>query len=268
MKTVLILSDCQSNGNNCLAHEVTNEDAPCTWSLRFHKQFQQVFKWYLKHRKLNGAKDKMPTESLESAVWDYYWEQEGKVAWPSLLKVPNVVNMSVNGGHFIGHHKRLNKYIAEHGKPDHVILTDYTFSHIAHSFKWEGKRYVFERENYVDSEWNSEDYPKEVHLKRLQGIQRMKSMSREWHIRRHKRSFSLLTKVLNYHMIPFTVVRFGDRDDINIEAFDTFMGREVDCIPFFKQYSSIDGEDSKKKLEVQPLIANKIEDYLEGLQRR
>jgi hypothetical protein len=264
MKTVLILGDCQSNGNNCLAHEVLNETAPVTWSLRFHKEFTKVFKWYLKHRKTHGVTDTMPTGNLESVVWHYYWEEEQKVSWPALLDIPNVVNFSLNGAHFIGHHNRLKKYLTNNPKPDHVLITDYTFSHIAHSFKWQGTRHVFERESYIESEWDPSIYPLEVHKKRLAGLAHQKAQSRAWHIKRHKRGFNMLIKFLDYHNIPWSVVRFGDYSQETINVFDSIMPNQINCIPYYRQYITENGENTKIKLQLQHNIAQKIQEYLKN----
>lgn len=264
MKTVLILGDCQSNGNNCLAHEIVNDDSPRTWSLKFHNEFRSVFKWYLQHRKDNGVTAPMPTGNIEQVVWHYLWEEEQKAAWPNWLQGYNVVNTSINGGHFIGHHNRLRKYLAENPKPDFVLVTDYTFSHIAHSFKWQGQRYVFERENYKDSEWNPDRYPIEVHKKRLNNISFQKSQNKDWHIRRHRRGYNMLIKVLDYHNIKWSTIRFGDPDSNNTNIFASFMHPGIDCVEFGQQYMTASGEDAKIKLSVQEEIAKTVQQYLDS----
>jgi hypothetical protein len=265
MKTILVLGDCQSNGNNCLSGDIVNDDAPRTWSLRFHNDFRSVFKWYLKHRKENKVTEPMSTGNMESVVWNYLWEEEQKAAWPNLLNVPNVVNISINGGHFIGHHKRLKQYLAENPKPDHVLVTDYTFSHIAHSFKHNNQRYVFERENYVDDEWNPDRYPVEVHRKRLNGIAFQKSQSKDWHIRRHRNGYNMLIKFLNSQSIKWTTVRFGDPDPNNSEIFKNLMHPGIDCTEYGKQYMSTEGENAKIKLSMQKKIAETVQEYLNSI---
>jgi hypothetical protein len=265
MNTVIILGDCQSNGNNCLAHEILSDNSPRTWSLKFHNEFRSVFKWYLQHRKFAGVREPMPAGQIESVVWNYYWEQEKREAWPSLLDIPNVVNFSKNGAHFIGHHYRLKKYLETNSKPDHVLITDYTFSHIVHSFKWQGKRYLFERENYVDSEWNPSAYPLEVHQRRLKGIQFQKSQSREWQIRRHRKGFDMLVKFLKFHNIDYSIVRFGDPRKENTLAFDDIMGRQIDCTHLFQQYTTQAGENTAIKLAVQTDIAQIIQRHLQAI---
>lgn len=265
MRTILILGDCQSNGNNCLAHVIRNDSSPMTWSLKFHNEFRNVFKWYLQHRKANGVTEAMPTGNIEQVVWNYLWEQEKKEAWPTYLNIPNVVNVSLNGGHFIGHHNRLRKYLAENPKPDHVLITDYTFSHIAHSFKWLGNRYVFERENYKDSEWNPDRYPVEVHKRRLENIAFQKSQSRDWHIRRHRNGYHMLIKTLNHLDIKWSTIRFGDPNPINTSIFASFMDPGIDCVNFASQYMTPKGENTEAKLAVQKEIAKVVQDHLKNM---
>lgn len=224
--------------------------------MRFHKEFEPVFKWYLKHRIQHKVKEPMPNKNLENEVWHYFWEQELGVAWPNLLEA-NVINFSKNGAHFVGHHHRLKNYLKNNPKPDHVILTDYTFSHIFTSFKFQDKRYLFERENYIDSEWNPFAYPIEVHRKRLASLEYQKSQSREWRQRRHYLGFKNLTRFMEQQELSWSIIRFGDVSTDNIEAFD-FMGNEIDCIPIYQSYSTSEGEDSLIKLNSQAAIAELV----------
>lgn len=259
---ILVLGDCQSNGNNCLADDVLGENTLRTWSLRYHKTFPQAFKWYLKHRIQNNIKDPIPSGDIESAVWLYLREQELKIAWPSLLE-GDVVNRSLNGAHFIGYHKRLLQYMERVGKPDCVIVTDFTFPHIVSSFKHNGKRYVFEKSpNYGDVEWNPDDYPFEVHLELKKRMEFQLVQPREWYIRKHTRSFNTLTKVLNYYKLKWIVVRFGDDQQHNIDVFDSIMGRGIDCIDLYKQYHIDGAEDGTEKTRVQKNIAQRIQQHL------
>ena len=129
MKTVLILGDCQSNGNNCLAHQVFDDsDRLQTWSLRYHQQSATVLEWINKN-----FPEFRPKSDLE--IWKFFRQQELAVSWPSLLQRAQVTNLSINGAHFIGYHGRFKKYIAQHGIPDHVIVTDYAPGHQACAFK-------------------------------------------------------------------------------------------------------------------------------------
>jgi len=259
---ILVLGDCQSNGNNCLADQILEENTPRTWSLRFHKNFPQAFKWYLKHKIENKVKDPMPTKNIESAVWTYLRQQELDSSWPNLLS-GTVVNRSLNGAHFVGYHKRLLQYLEQHGHPDHVLVTDFTFPHIVSSFKHNGKRYVFEKSpNYGDVEYNPDDYPIEVHKELVKRMAFQLAQPREWYIRKHSKSYTQLVKVLNHYKLKWTVVRFGDDEIENIEVFDRIMGRGIDCIDFYKQYHTDGAENGTKKLELQVSIAERIQKHL------
>lgn len=256
MDTIVVLGDCQSNGNNCLAHEIVTNFRLHTWSLKFHGEFQNVFKWYLKHRISNKVKDPIPSHNLEKEVWHYFWETELQTAWPNLLDC-NIVNFSKNGGHFIGHHYRLKEYLKHNPKPSLVIITDYTFSHISTSFQHDSKRYLFERETYADEDWNPADYSVEVHKKRLASLAVQKAYSRERSQRKHFLGFKQLIKFIKSHNLPYLIVRFGDADKKNIEAFN-FMGTDIDCTDLFNQYATTDGEDSLTKLKIQSTVAERV----------
>jgi len=262
MMKILVLGDCQSNGNNCLADQVLNESAPRTWSLRYHNTFPQAFKWYLKHRLENKIKEPMPSGDIESAVWAYLRSEELRLAWPNLLDA-EVTNRSLNGAHFVGYHKRLLQYIDTVGMPDHVLVTDFTFPHIVSSFKYDNIRYVFEKSpNYGDVEWNPAEYPIEVHQTLKARMQFQLAQPREWYIRKHTKSFNQLVKVLEHYKLKWTVVRFGDDEQQNIDVFDNIMGRGIDCIDFYKQYHADCAENGTVKLNLQSEIARRIQEHL------
>lgn len=263
MNSILVLGDCQSNGNNCLADDILEDKAPRTWSLRYHKQFGAAFKWYLKHRIANNIRGELPKGDFEFAVWAYIREQELKLAWPNLLSGFTVYNRSLNGAHFVGYQWRLRQHIEKFGKPDHVLITDFTFPHIASTFKFRGQRYVFEKSpNYGNTEWDADDYPLPVHEELVKRMTFQLAQPREWYIRKHTKSFNQLVRFMNYYGLNWTVVRFGDARQENVEVFDNIMGRGIDCIPLFKQYASLDGENGTHKQAIQKDIAAWVSNYL------
>ena len=266
MNSILILGDCQSNGNNCLADEILNDSAPRTWSLRYHKEFGSAFKWFLKHRIANNVRDELPKGNLESAVWSYIREQELKTAWPNLLSIPTVTNRSLNGAHFVGYQWRLKRHLEQFGKPDHVLITDFTFPHIVSAFKFNGKQYLFEKSpNYGDNEWNPDDYPLEVHQELVKRMTFQLVQNRDWYVRKHTKGFNQLVKFMQFHQLNWTVVRFGDIQQENIDVFDKIMGRGIDCIPLFQRYIGTQGENSTNKLQTQQDIALHIQQYLDNI---
>lgn len=263
---ILVLGDCQSNGNNCLSDEIIGDNLPRTWSLRYHNNFSQVFKWYLTQRKKHNIQDPINTENVQSATWAYIRKRELEIAWPSFLR-GDITNRSLNGAHFIGYHKRLLQYINSVGLPDRVLVTDYTFSHHVSSFKHNNKQYVFEKNPYYsDAEWNPNDYPVEVHRMLKEKLAFQLAQPREWHIRRHTKAYQLLVKVLKHYNLKWTVVRFGDPEKQNIGVFDKIMGTDIDCIDIFNQYRVNNDEYGTPKLNCQVEIAKRVQNYLDNIE--
>jgi hypothetical protein len=261
MNKIVVLGDCQSNGNNCLAHQVFPDKKWHTWSLKYHDNFPEVFKWYKNNNKKFGNTP-VKQEHLKRQVWNYYRNAEKSVAWPNYLDGWDVINLSINGAHFLGYHSRLKLYLEKNDCPDHVIITDYTFSHIASVIRSENDRYIFETSHYADNDWNPALHCHEVHLKRLSDLKFQKNQTIQWHIRRHGLAFQQLVKLLDAKKISWSVMRFGDLDPENIRIFDVIMGNQIDCTRFFHNYRYFEGEDSWKKLSAQLLIAETVKNYL------
>lgn len=261
---ILVLGDCQSNGNNCLSDEILGDNLPRTWSLRYHNNCSQALKWYLSQRRKHNIVDSARAESIMDTTWAYIRKEELKVAWPSLLR-GDVTNRSVNGAHFIGYHKRLLQYINTVGLPDRVLITDYTFAHYSSSFKRNNTRYVFERNRfYSDQEWNTKDYPIDVHKELLARIAFQSNQPREWHLKKHIKAFNQLIRVLNHYRLKWSVVRFGENKEQNVDVFNKIMGTDIDCKDLFKQYRVDDAEYATKKLNCQPEIAKRVQNYIDN----
>jgi hypothetical protein len=201
-------------------------------------------------------------DDLKNQVWSYYRAAEKSVAWPNHLEGWDVVNLSVNGAHFLGHHRRLKSYLETNDRPEHVIITDYTFSHMASVIRSGNDRYIFETPHYTDTDWNPASHCHDVHLKRLSDIKYQKIQTIKWHTRRHRLAFQQLIKFLDAKKISWSVLRFGDTNPENIRIFDLIMGNQIDCTRFFHSYRCTEGEDSEKKLSVQLLIAETVKKHL------
>jgi len=253
MKTVLILGDCQSNGNNCLAHQICHDPSILqTWSLRYHQQSAIVSEWI--EEKFPEFK---PDSDLE--IWRFLRHQELAISWPNLLQQVQVTNLSINGAHFIGHHSRLKKYIDQHGVPDHVIITDHAPSHQACAFKY-NVQYVTE---LTFSPMPAHD---DFIKNKIRGrFDYQNQQSNDWHQQRHQKSFSLLMQCVKHYKIPYTVVAFGGYE-IDL---DRFMSADVDCADIHNEYhphtKSLwqQGEHSKLKFESQQIIADRVQTALD-----
>jgi nicotinamide riboside kinase len=258
MKNVLILGDCQSNGNNCLADEITEVVVPRTFSLRFHNQIVAGTRWALQQKDFSRCN----ISELKNEVWRFIRKKEMSMAWPSFLNA-NVINMSFNGAHYLGHCYRLKQYIKTNNKPDLVIITDYEFNHMAYSVTSDYKKYFFEsltRSNY------SED----IEQKRQEKIKYVLSKERHWHTKLHRRSFRKLTNILDNNKIPYLTLRFGQFSKRNQTVFDSFLGCDIDCKDMRLCYTIDDiqseygAELSVKKFAAQKEIAACVNKFLNG----
>ena len=264
MKTILVLGDCQSNGNNCLADEITGVEIPRTFSLHYHNNstwrdhfltdnFDLVFKWVLKQKDFPSC----DVKELRSKVWQYIRTKEMARSWPALINDANVINLSVNGAHFLVHCFRLKKYLEHNPPPDLIIVTDYEFNHIAYTTKEKQIRHFFETVIEPNSDTVLENKPQKK-------IDRIKTRTKDRHLQMHKRSFKKLVDIMQAHKLKYSILRFGQFSISNQEKFDSFLNCDIDCKHVRRSYMVEDGDSeygaelSKVKLEAQQLIANQV----------
>lgn len=257
MKKVLVLGDCQSNGNNCLADEVTGIKQPRTFSLRYHQNINQVLHWATKQIDFTASAD-----NLESSTWKFLRKKEMNLAWPSMINA-NVINLSFNGAHFFGHCRRLIDWIKTNGTPDLVLITDYEFSHLSYSINYQGVRYYFESLTVANPD-------PVVECLRQQKLHKIFTRDRNWHARFHRRSFKLLIKILRHYQVNFAVLRFGQHKNYNRMVFDQFLNNDIDCSDLRKIYT-IDNDNfdfgaelSQQKLQAQRIIAERVNKFING----
>ena len=251
MKTVLILGDCQSNGNNCLSDQILLNQLPRTFSLRYHQKTQEAVKWAMQQTDFASS-----ANNLLSDVWKYIRHKEMSYSWTQQLDA-NVVNLSFNGAHFFGHCRRLKNYIDLHGIPDLVIVTDYEFAHLSYSVRHNNEKYYFDSltTGHQDST---------VEMLRQQKLETTYNKSRNWHLKFHRRSFNLLIQILKFYNIDYKLVRFGQCNKNNEQVFSSFMFDYIDCSYIRKKYtvddpnSDFGAELGAIKLKMQPIIAQRI----------
>jgi len=258
MKNVLILGDCQSNGNNCLADEITETTVLRTFSLRFHNQIKAGTRWVLKQKDFPPCN----ISDLKNQVWRYIRKREIAIAWPSFLNA-DVTNMSINGAHYLGHCRRLQTYLKNNNKPDLVIITDYEFNHLAYSITHQRKKHFFES---LSGAAESND----IEILRREKMSFVQARDRCWHTKLHRRSFAKLKNILDNNAIPYLILRFGQFSKRNQTAFDSFLGCDIDCKDIRLSYTIDDAnseygaELSVKKFAAQKEIADRVNKFLNG----
>lgn len=241
------------------------DSMPRSWSLRYHGESKKVLRWVLEQRRLQGLDLALPVHDIEDFGWRFMRERELAVAWPNLLH-GTVTNLSFNGAHFLGHYHRLRTYLAQN-RPDHVIVTDYKYNHIGMAFRFGKEQYVFEGGNYSDLNYRAQ-YPRPVHELRLRRLALNQHQTANWIMRKHRRSYQVLIGLLAKNQIPYSIMRFGNIDDQQQQAFDAFMPNHIDCTLIFRQYTEATGEYGQKKLERQQIIADLVQQHLDSLTKK
>lgn len=262
LKKIVVLGDCQSDGNNCLAHQILQQDdLVIDWSLKYHQRKSEVIKWMLSHK----TQQKLSLQTLEDTAFKFLRQKELEVAWPNLIKNYTVTNLSIRGAHSLGHHRRLKQWMENNSKPDLVILTDAMFDHFVVSFRYQGATKIFEKGlHYAESKWNPDHYDQEIHEKIVEKLKIQMSRPRGWFERRHQHAHFFLLKFLKHYEIPWINLRFGEHDPANVKFFSKFMPTDIDCQDIYSSYrASAVGEACLIKLQKQPVIATKIQDYLD-----
>lgn len=264
-KTILILGDCHSDGNNCLAHQIlNNDDLVIDWSLQHHKQHKEVIVWMLNQLKNQPTQQKIPVQTLEQNAWNFLRQKELEVAWPALINNYNVVNLSRRGAHFLGHFKHLKSYLQNNIKPDLVILTDTHLEHIVVTLHHEGRLRIFEKAmNYDASSWNSKLYDKFTHDRIESLVKKQLTKPRAWLKRRFKLAHYFLMRFLQQQGIPCVYMTFGNFDPDDNEFFVNLMPVDIDCQTSWSIYRPNQYQEiCHAKLQQQPVIAKQVEKFL------
>jgi len=231
---------------------ITGVSVPRTFSLRYHNELKLATKWAIRQDDFPAS----TVHNLQSDIWKYIRKKEIELSWPSLLP-GDIVNLSFNGSHYLGHYLRLKKYLETHSKPDLVIVTDYEFNHVAYTLRFDNQRYFFES-------LTRSNLSNEIEKQRNIKMKEILAKSKNWHSKLHRRGFHKLVSVLEEKAIGYKIMRFGQFSDQNQKIFDDFLGCDIDCkdirLSYTTNYKNLEygAEISKKKLEAQQLISNRV----------
>jgi hypothetical protein len=262
LQKILVLGDCQSDGNNCLAHQILHQDdLVIDWSLQHHQRAAEVIKWMLSHK----THQNLALHTIKDTAFKFLRQKELEVAWPNFIKNYTVTNLSCKGAHFLGHHKRIKQWVANNPKPDLVILTDYTFDHYVVSFRHQGTTQIFEKGlSYNQSDWNNNHYDQAVHEKIVEKLKIQMSQPRSWFERRHQHAHFFLLQFLKHHDIPWINLKFYGHNLTNAAFFGNFMPTDIECQDIYSDYRVKEiGEACLIKLQKQSVIAVRVQDYLD-----
>ena len=190
---ILLLGDCIATGQNMLWPEILKQPDftigfdPYVWE----KHADRLIEW-------SGQ----PGLALAKK---YLRQEEKKHSWPA--HIPGCINLTVVGETFQGMHKKLKKYVAENGKPDLVLLTDFSAHHRCVVIWKDGIRHVIKRDintlKFQQPVWPEDAY--RLFVKKVISQQRF---GQTYQDRKNMKSYNLLAKHLDKLEIPFRITVF------------------------------------------------------------
>jgi len=267
MSKIIVLGDCASNGNNALGHLVYNDNnLVMTFSLKYHKKFDEVAKWFFESKKQGTISYEGPPinkDNLHNVAMKALIQQEKAISWPAKLK-KDTVNLSINGNHFGYYLLQLKKYLTNNPAPDHLLITDYSSDHIFLHFTHKGTRYnILPSYSLLDQSYKHDNkkYPENVHKVVVCKFKKEHKKSSKYLMKKNQRMFKILKSFCNNNNIPYTCVLFRNefREIFSNEDF-------IDLVNIKDQWSSCNkhnsGEICIKKFQLQEKCADLINQHL------
>lgn len=270
MTDIVLLGDCSSNGNNALAHEVTGDpDLKMTFSLQYHNLFDAINKWFLEKRKQGEFREYQIDHpyQIQGFALKALREKQKQIAWPSLLPY-DVTNYSVNGNHFSNYVLRLKQHVEEFGKPNFLLITDYSVNHKFIRFRYNNQYYKFLATNYgnrrePDQPFHTSviDYPREVFDIEQKRRKTENNKTDEQCMRKSRRSFRVLMRLVDQLNIPFATINFHQEYSDIMHEYDC-----LDLIQYRKDWhvngNEFDGEYCALKKQLQQPVAEQVKKFI------
>jgi|TARA_Y100000310_G_scaffold272818_1_gene287997 hypothetical protein len=256
MKNILVLGDCASAGTNVLTHEITGEKgALIEYSLSWNGTYwKDINRWYLKKTK-NNRKKKTDFSLIPFYAIEYLVEQELINSYWKYISQP-IHNMSKIGATAYGYYKRLKKYEKKFNrKPDVIFVSDYSIRHDWQRVNHKGHKYFFEKGYDV----RKPEFSVNPRLTAPVEVQRIAHDKAKLDYNKgivEKRATRIMSWFINYltkNNYRFYKIRFYQ----GFKEFDN-NADVLDCLDLQRKYKSGAGERVDLKVEVAPLIAQRI----------
>jgi hypothetical protein len=254
--TTLILGDCASAGTNILTGHITGQSLEVHYSLRYNQQYKnEVLLWYL--NETHGTRTQvLDKQELYWTAYDYLAKRELEDSYPKYFDFA-VHNVSKLGATAQGYYLRLQKYISKHGRPQQIIVTDFSSNHQPHRVNYNGEKYFLEATKQDKFEFNPR-------LKSPQEVQKIAFDRALYYFnkgiieKRNTHAMKWFLRYLHRHEYNYELVRFNERTQFTDEKY-------IDCTHFRKQFHPVGmGELCDVKASLQKEIAEYIQARLEN----
>jgi hypothetical protein len=249
---IIVIGDCVATGTDvllpeitgnpdCLGTDIADESVALTMAKEIHN-------WFLKNNK-----SKVHINDIADLSLTLKLQREKSLAWPS--HIPNCVNLAVAGETFQGMHKKIKEHIKSKPKPALVLITDFSESHRCVVINHKSQKYVVKRDLNV-LENKQKIWPKVVYDQFVKKAKQQENYGEEYQKRKHQKSFTMLTKLLDKENIQYEFLMFRKCNTYLTE-------KRHDFTKFPNWYSDSGGNHMcSRKLLAQEEIASYIKDTL------
>ena len=260
---LVVLGDCASSGTNCLAWQVTGNDAVnVRFSLAYNNDYNEIIKWYMHQRKQGKFTDPVKMQYIQQQSLKALTNAELEVAWPTFLDC-TVFNYSVIGNTFQGYISDLKKHISMHGMPDCVCITDFSEDHVYVRVNSNNEKYsgVVHR-GWLGSEYNSNtmSYTKQIFDKKQKQGRKEYNKGQAYLNKKSNHSFYFLKKFLEKNNINYFFVKFRDYDLSSVFDKERTLNIQKMHQVYTDRYT---GDKSLLKHNCQSKIAQQIQSRLD-----
>jgi len=140
MPNIVLLGDCQIDGNLLCADQIIPDVTPIEYGLVRSGWTQQVVDWFI--RENPQFKTSVMSPMLEKAAIKYLRAEEKKLAFPAMSKY-KPTNLSAYGVTAWRYKLWLEEYLKNHNI-DLLVIFDYSPRHQFHNVRYGGKTYFSE----------------------------------------------------------------------------------------------------------------------------
>jgi hypothetical protein len=244
---IVLLGDCIATGQGVLWPEITGDKnfvADALDCVKNKSLEKKLILWYLKNHK-----EKIDIKDILHHSHKAKIKKEKDMSWVS--HIPNCLNLAVAGETFQGMHKKIREFIKENITPSMVLITCFAAEHRCVVVNQNNKKFVVKRDlGLLEDEqkiWSAEVYNQFVAKTKDQEL-----LGKQFQKRKNKKSFLILTKLLDENHIPYKFLLFR-------KEMSYISDQHVDLSDLPSMYRENNGYESlTRKLQAQPHIAKRV----------
>lgn len=247
MKKIVLLGDCIATGQSLAWPEITGDKDFMADALDCAKDKsleKKLVSWYLRTHKEKINIESVVHHSLKAKI-----KKEKTMSWVS--HIPDCLNLAVAGETFQGMHKKIKEIIVTGTIPTMVLITCFAAEHRCVVVNRNKQKFVVKRDIGLLEE-NQNIWPIGVYREFVTKVKQQELYGNEYQKRKNKKSFAMLTRLLDKHNVPYKFLLFRKDNGYISEQHEN-----LSDLPL--AYRDSKGNESlSMKLKVQPEIAKRV----------